>query len=179
MRLTRLAVVSALLSIAPEARPPAQAGARRPAAPAVSESVAATGAARASARMFLGPELIPMGVRMWAIRAVDVSGDGVLDLLGLDDPSGEERLVVRLGTGGGRYSDPRSYRVLPQPRSIAIGDIDADGVLDLAVGSLFGISILRGTGDGAFLPGGNPHSGDGPRRLFRTHGWQCSQALSG
>src|SRR6516164_7642298 len=45
---------------------------------------------------------------------------------------------------------PLSVAVGTGPESVAVGDFDGDGTLDLAVGTSQGLSVLLGNGDGTF-----------------------------
>src|SRR6266852_9280322 len=47
------------------------------------------------------------------------------------------------------------------PNSVAVGDFNGDGVLDLAVANYFNVSVLLGNGDGSFQVA----------RIFPTDGW--------
>jgi len=90
------------------------------------------------------------------VIAVDLDGDGVLDLVSANQDSSD--VAVLMGNGDGtfapdvRYSacgDLIGYSTFPTP-----GDFDENGTIDLAVTcSWLGlISILPGNGDGTFGP---------------------------
>jgi hypothetical protein len=101
----------------------------------------------------------------WAPRGLtagDVDGDGARDVVvaGWDDGWSSGRLVVLRGDGHGGLSEPVSTPLSPAPGTIALGDLDGDGVLDAAAwaGELSGLQkviILLGDGDGAFRAGGS------------------------
>jgi hypothetical protein len=80
----------------------------------------------------------------------DLNGDGNLDVLSLDEL---ENIDVYLGTGTGSFTSGGSYSVgVSSPISLAIGDINADGKLDVIVPSSgsHNLGILLGNGDGTF-----------------------------
>jgi hypothetical protein len=73
---------------------------------------------------------------------------------------------VLLGRGDGTFLPAVSYSVGSGPKSVAVGDFNRDGYLDIATAN-FGdntVSVLLGRGDGTFLPavsypvGGGPYS---------------------
>jgi hypothetical protein len=84
------------------------------------------------------------------VTAADFNGDGYLDLAfpAVDDLSGEGNTYVFLGPGftfvrgccdfGGYFA------------SVATGDFNNDGILDLALVGGSGVTILLGNGDGSF-----------------------------
>jgi hypothetical protein len=85
--------------------------------------------------------------------AGDVNGDGDADLVAADNAD----VNVRLGNGVGGFEPPRgghSYAAGDTPVSAVLGDFDRDEVLDVAAANWKSndVSILRGRGDGAFLP---------------------------
>ncbi len=69
-----------------------------------------------------------------SIATGDLDGDGALDLAvtKLRD-IGHDNLSVLLGNGDGTFQSPVDYPVGTQPRSLATGDLNGDGALDLAV----------------------------------------------
>lgn len=75
------------------------------------------------------------------IRAGDFDGDGVLDLVTVDDSS---RVVFRRGTGGGSFgAATTSYAALGAiPSTVEIGDVTGDGLLDV---------VFRTDGDKVFF----------------------------
>lgn len=61
---------------------------------------------------------------------------------------------IHLGLAGGGFSAPTPFAAGRNSVTVAIGDFDADGQADLAVGNLSSrdISVLLGRGDGSFDP---------------------------
>lgn len=97
--------------------------------------------------------------------AVDLNGDGKLDLVSAATSSTAKNIVVRLGNGDGTFHPTVEYPYDPKGISqgvygLASGDFNGDGKLDLIVtfrasfssGYTSGTSVLLGNGDGTFLP---------------------------
>ncbi|MCW5966101.1 MAG: VCBS repeat-containing protein, partial [Bryobacterales bacterium] len=91
-----------------------------------------------------------------------LNGDGFIDLAIVDegllgsqvDPGG---LYVFLGKGDGTFQEGVRYDAGLNPSSVAIGDINHDGLLDLAITTTtpdfgFRAGVLLASGDGAFSP---------------------------
>jgi hypothetical protein len=86
----------------------------------------------------------------WPMRAGDLNGDGRPDLvIAVDD-----EVATHLGRGFGRFGRGIVSTGLGDVLSIALGDVDEDGVLDLVSGThaVENIRVSIGNGDGSFEP---------------------------
>jgi hypothetical protein len=102
------------------------------------------------------------------VRLADVDRDGDLDVFA-SRSSTVETIDVHLNDGKGgfpaaasratEYAKPASFH---NPHSIDVGDVDGDGVPDVALTSCRGnqslVVVMRGTGDGSFV---EAHRADG------------------
>jgi len=85
----------------------------------------------------------------------DWNGDGKLDLA----TAGREWLAIHLGNGDGSFGSSPVYETAFGSGSLALADLDADGVLDIAAATsspgargwtASSLSVLRGSGSGTF-----------------------------
>jgi uncharacterized repeat protein (TIGR01451 family) len=116
----------------------------------------------ASVRVFLGngdgtfqPGVdYAMGISPVGLAAGDLNGDGNTDLTAADQ--GGNSAVVLLGNGDGTFRQPAAYPICKatacDPLSIAVADVNGDGVPDLTLldSQTYGLTVLLGKGDGTF-----------------------------
>jgi hypothetical protein len=104
-----------------------------------------------------------------AVAVGDLDGDGRLDLATADEFGGPgfsgAVLIVRGDAGG--FGIPLSLPTAGRPVSVALADLDADGVLDLLAASFTAgeVSVRFGVGDGTFEPEQRAPVGPHPRGL--------------
>jgi hypothetical protein len=81
--------------------------------------------------------------------AVDLNGDGRLDLVG----SGQNSAAVMLNKGDGTFQPKVEYPVAGQTQAVAAGDFNGDGRIDVVVTintPQISLALLPGNGDGSF-----------------------------
>jgi hypothetical protein len=92
-----------------------------------------------------------------SIALGDLNADGWLDIVtGNFGFETNGNVSVLLSNGNGTFRSKVDYVTASRPASVAIGDLNADGRMDLAVSAgVYGdaaLSILLGNGDGSFAP---------------------------
>ncbi len=125
-----------------------------------------TGTGSLGAKTDFGTGSVPASVAVG-----DFNGDGNLDLaVAGGDPSGfysdteSKSVSILLGAGTGSFGAKTDFGTGFDPLSVAVGDFNGDGKLDLAVAN-FGsntVSILLGTGTGSFGAKTDFDTGRGP-----------------
>jgi trimeric autotransporter adhesin len=99
----------------------------------------------------------PVGTNPQAVVTADFNNDGKLDLAtsNYDGATGDGSVSVLLGNGDGSFQPTLTSATGPYTYSLAAGDFNADGKIDLATanwgaGDNNDVSILLGNGDGTF-----------------------------
>lgn len=104
-----------------------------------------------------------------ALGVGDFNRDGRRDLVVSNYGSGN--VTIFLGNGNGTFQSPQNYGVNSapnRPNNLVVSDFDRDGKEDLAVScqDVSGVvSVLRGNGDGTFLPAVTYSTGPNAARL--------------
>jgi hypothetical protein len=103
---------------------------------------------------FAPPVAYFAGVAPTDLELGDLDRDGDLDLVVVDSFPVSGSLVVRIlpNRGNGSFGPPASYAAGAFPEDVALGDLDGDGDLDLAVANAVSndVSVLANPGDGTF-----------------------------
>ena len=100
--------------------------------------------------LFDSARVFPLTYAGNPVVVADVTGDGLLDVLTV-----RIRLSVMVGAGDGTFSEVHETIGVLSPVSMAVGDLNGDGLEDLAMGDDYGageglIRVLLGNGDGTF-----------------------------
>lgn len=118
------------------------------------------GPADSPAELFEGPFFVAfsepaMRVGVWHIEVGDFDNDGFPDLVGISF-SGSGGLTILMNGHERNFTVSSHSMAVSFNHAVAVGDFDADGRLDVAVGRGSDFSIVFGNGDGTFgkeLPG--------------------------
>jgi len=108
------------------------------------------------------------GTHPFSVAVGDFNGDGYLDLAIADFGGGVIVLMNNAdGTGTFQVAPDSPYAAGTHPSSVAVGDFNGDGYLDLAVANYGSnnVSVLLGNGDGSFQGAVNYPAGTQPRSV--------------
>jgi len=99
------------------------------------------------------PELVhPFSASVLALAAADVDGDGSTDIAVAASDGNRGWVDVLFGKGDGTFASGQvlTYQADSPPGSVVLGDLNADGNLDLVGMSSTSVGVLLGAGDGSF-----------------------------
>lgn len=107
-----------------------------------------------------GPYFGPSNVNQLLGSALaDINGDGKVDVVVTSWQTNSVK--VFLGNGNGTLQEPSDFATDPGPNSVAAGDFNGDGKLDLATANYSeSVSLLLGNGDGTFQTAQSFAAGD-------------------
>ncbi len=88
------------------------------------------------------------------LAIADLNGDAKPDLVVANTGCcpNETTVSVLLGNGDGTFGPKMDFTSCMAPRSVAVGDLNSDGVPDIVTSCYNAVSVLLGTGDGSFQP---------------------------
>lgn len=104
---------------------------------------------------FLNPRSYDAGDEPWRLAVSDFNGDDVIDIA-IANRYGDALSILRgNGTGGvgdGTFQPPDNYPAGNGPSDLAVGDLDNDGVDDIALSNAYDdfVLVFHGDGDGSF-----------------------------
>jgi hypothetical protein len=95
------------------------------------------------------------------VMTADFNNDGRLDLVTANGAYGANSVSLLLGNGDGTFQPARNTPTSEYPISLAVGDFNEDGRLDVATANDYvpgneGVSVLLGQGDGTFAGADSP-----------------------
>jgi hypothetical protein len=110
----------------------------------------------ASGGLFQPYVAIPTGSWPEAVAIGDVNGDGLNDVLmvtsSYSDPANDNMLHVWTQNPDGTLAPRVKYPIGGRPQSVAIGDVNGDGLNDVVVANGAGIGVFTQNADGTLDP---------------------------
>lgn len=110
------------------------------------------------------PSIYPTGSRPESLVALDVDGDGDVDIVTANN---DASISVLLGDGSGSFVAQPIQGTVATPFAIAAGDVDGDGDLDLVTANYAGnsITVFKNDGAGVFTEQAQISTAPGPAAL--------------
>jgi FG-GAP-like repeat len=97
------------------------------------------------------------GTGLWQVQAIDVNGDGKLDIVALAVGVSNGQVLVYLGNGDGTFQSGVTYTVFANNSisQLIVGDFNGDGKVDIAAAGYTAnangpVGVMLGHGDGTF-----------------------------
>jgi hypothetical protein len=115
---------------------------------------------------FLAPASYAVTAHPLDVISADFNNDGRPDLAVSNNSYPSASVGVLLGKADGTFQPPVASAAGSAPDSLAVGDFDRDGKMDLVAADAWGyVRLLRGNGDGTFTTSanvslGSPWTGD-------------------
>src|SRR5262249_50597537 len=85
-----------------------------------------------------------------AVALGDFRGTGKPDIVLTNTQGNTGGVLVLPNRGDGTFGAPRTFATDRNPQSVAVGDVNGDGKLDIVTGNGFTVLVLLGHGDGTF-----------------------------
>ena len=126
------------------------------AAPPAVDPLAASGVALDTGGLFHPYVALPTGSWPEAVAIGDINGDGLNDVVMVTssyfDPANDNTLHVWTQNPDGTLAPRVKYFLGGRPQSVAIGDVNGDGLNDVVVAINTGIGVLTQKADGTLNP---------------------------
>jgi hypothetical protein len=115
---------------------------------------------------FVVAATLSVGGFPYSVVAVDVNGDGKMDLISANVTS--NTLSVMTNNGAGGFALASSPAVVNNPVWVTAADVNGDGKMDLICASSFAnaLSVLTNDGSGDFALSSSPGVGTGPQAVI-------------
>jgi len=116
---------------------------------------------------FAARSTVATGGSPQSVTLGDLNGDGVLDMVTADGAFGANTASIMLGNGDGTFKARTTVQTGANPRSVTLGDLNGDGVIDIITGDRNDnkASIMLGNGDGTFKARTTVQTGANPRSV--------------